>query len=114
MVGGIWPLIQCTDWRWGEYSHPHSHSRIILGNFIFALVFASADAADKSIDILIRTLSDINIRIRIRTIYAETDARIIEYLVILVYTIQNASDILQKKQKSYYLKKKLPILNFKY
>ena len=34
--------------------------------------------------------------------HAEADARIIENLVILVYTIQNASDFLQKKQKSCY------------
>ena len=47
--------------------------------------------------------------------HAEPDARIIVYLVILVYTIQNASDFLQKKQKSYYFwKKNLPIINFKY
>ena len=49
------------------------------------------------IDIHIRTLSAINIRIRIRTM----QRRIIEYLVILVYTIQNVSNYLQKKQKSY-------------
>ena len=34
--------------------------------------------------------------------HAEADARIIVYLVILVYMIQNASDFLQKKQKCYY------------
>ena len=31
--------------------------------------------------------------------HAETDAWIIEYLVILVYTLQNASDFLQKKKQ---------------
>ena len=65
------------------------------------------------IDIRIRTLSAINIRIRIRI--RNMQRRIIEYLVILVYTIQNASDFLHKKQKSNYLwKKNLPIFNFKY
>ena len=49
-----------------------------------------------AINICIRTLSAINIGIR------TMQRRIIEYLVIILVC---ASDFLQKKQKSYYLKK---------
>ena len=38
--------------------------------------------------------------------HAEPDERIIEYLVIIVYTMQNAGNFLPKKQKSYYFWKK--------
>ena len=39
-----------THWRWIEYSYPHS--RIIWRNFIFSLVFASADAADETSELI--------------------------------------------------------------
>ena len=61
------------------------------------------------IDIRIRIMGAINIRIRIRirTMQRRMRGLLCIFLVIVVYTIQNASDFLQKKQKSYYFWKKI-------